>query len=121
MLDTGSICDEVGSERTSVPMLVLPGSRKRGGENVKKVEGIVVRFGTFWGAVKCSGGSLAGLLGSLGVLWVSLGRPLVPQRGLFVSSWRPFGVRWVSLGGGLGAPRWSFGWLVGGFLAPLVP
>ena len=35
----------------------------------------------------------------------------------------PSGVLWGALGvswGPLGGPRWSFGWLVGGFLAPLV-
>ena len=36
-------------------------------------------FAHFWGAFGCSGGSRAGPLGSLGVLWVSFRCPLVPQ------------------------------------------
>ena len=58
-------------------------------------------------------GSLAGLLGSLGVLWVSLGRPLVPL-GVPLAS---FGVHWVSLGGplvpqgGLLGGSWVAFWL----------
>ena len=90
-------------------------------------------FGAFWGALGCSGGSLAGLLGSLGVLWVSLGRPLVPPGGLLVSLWRPLGcvgcllgdpwcpkvVFWVARGwlfGCLGAV-WCVFWWSSGFLA----
>ena len=41
----------------------------------------------FWGASGCSGGSLAGPLGSLGVLWVTLG----------AQGW-PLGASWVALG-----------------------
>ena len=81
----------------------------------------------------CSGGSLAGLLGSLGVLWVSLGRPLVPPCGALVSLWRPLGcvgcllgapwclkvVFWAARGwlfGSLGAVWCVFSWS-SGFLA----
>ena len=90
-------------------------------------------FGAVWGALGCSGGSLAGLLGSLGVLWVSLGRPLVLQGGLLVSLWRPLGcvgcllgapwcpkvVFWAARGwlfGSLGAV-WCVFWWPSGFLA----
>ena len=50
-------------------------------------------LGAFWGAFGCSGGSLAGPLGSPGVLWVSFRCPLGPQ----------------------GAPQEARGWLLGCF------
>ena len=97
------------------------------------LEPFLMLFGAFWRALGCSGGSLAGLLGSLGVLWVSLGRPLVPQGGLLVSLWRPLGcvgcllgapwclkvVFWAARGwlfGSLGV-AWCVFWWPSGFLA----
>ena len=63
-------------------------------------------FGAFWGALGCSGGSLAGLLGSLGVSWAPLGA----SRWSFGVPLASFGVRWVPLG----APLVPQGGLLGG-------
>ena len=74
-------------------------------------------FGAVWDAFGCSGGSLAGLLGSpwgaLGVAWAPLGA----SRWSFGVPLASFGVRWVSLGGplvpqgGLLGGSWVAVWL----------
>ena len=70
-----------------------------------------------WGAL---GGLLLASWGALGCFGCLLGAPWC----LKVVFWCPSGVLWGALGVSrvpLGAPRWSFGPLVGDFLAPLVP
>ena len=76
----------------------------------------VVPFGVPWGA---RGGLLLASWGPSGCFGRLLGAPWCLQ----VVFWWPSGVLWGALGvswGPLGAPRWSFGRLAGGFLAPLV-